>query len=73
MTHQTPDIPCSEPECPATAKGHRWGKIHAQRSGWFFQLDGRAWCPDHLPSWLAAWRRRNAEAVEAAADEEGSE
>jgi hypothetical protein len=34
----------------------RWSKTKAQDEGWFFQQNGAAWCPDHVPAWVAAWR-----------------
>lgn len=48
-------IHCAEPECPATIKNHRWGKTKAD--GWFFsRRDDTAFCPDHIPPWVAEWR-----------------
>ncbi len=65
MTSQyPPDVPadegelehCSEPGCEATVKNHYWGRVKADL--WFFQKNGDAWCPDHHPEWVAAWRAR---------------
>lgn len=47
---------CSELTCDATFKNHRWGKQAAQDIGWFFQRDGKAFCPDHVPEWVEGWR-----------------
>lgn len=51
---------CSEPKCTAECKDHKWGRMKAQRDGWFFKMDGtEQWCPDHVPSWVHGWRARN--------------
>lgn len=44
--------------CDAQCKGHKWGKIKAGDGGWFFMNDGRAYCPRHVPEWVATWRAR---------------
>ena len=71
MTHQSETLICTADGCDASVKDHAWGRINAQRNGWFFQLDGRAWCPEHQPEWLAAWRRRKAEREGNSAEGEG--
>lgn len=48
------DIECAEPGCTESIRDHSWGKIKA--TGWFFQQDGTAWCPKHVPDWVASWR-----------------
>ena len=53
-THEGSTVSCSQADCDATVKNHRWGKIKAE--GWFFQRDGQAWCPTHVPEWVAEWR-----------------
>jgi hypothetical protein len=35
---------------------HRWGATRAHGGGWHIQKDGDAYCPDHLPYWVARWR-----------------
>lgn len=53
----TVDLLCSEPECPNSIRGHRWGQIKAE--GWFFSKDGvTRYCPDHIPDWVEAWREK---------------
>lgn len=47
-------VHCAADECPRHVADNKWAKIHA--IGWFFQRDGTAFCPDHLPEWLASWR-----------------
>lgn len=49
-----PRVRCSEDGCPASVANNRWAKIHSV--GWFFMRDGSAYCPEHLPEWLAEWR-----------------
>lgn len=43
-------------ECGARIRNHYWAKVKAE--GWFFTKDGRAFCPDHIPEWVAAWRKK---------------
>lgn len=47
---------CADPGCEAEIKDHAWGRIKAD--GWFQQRNGDVWCPDHIPDWVEAWRRR---------------
>lgn len=63
--------PCNVTECPRTYVPHRWGAIKAHADGWFIQKDGTAWCPDHPPAWLKAWRARSAAAKEPPSAEPG--
>lgn len=49
---------CSETGCTATYRDHRWGHSAAAACGWFFQRSGEAWCPEHNPPWVEAWRAR---------------
>jgi hypothetical protein len=49
---------CSAPGCEAKFDDHMWGSMKAQREGWFLQKNGDAWCPDHIPDWVEAWRSR---------------
>jgi hypothetical protein len=43
---------------PNTGRVGKWNVMKASREGWFFQKDDTAWCPDHVPDWVAAWRAR---------------
>lgn len=55
---------CSKEECSKTFTPHLWGTREAQRAGWFLQRNGDAWCPEHNPDWVAAWRaKRNGEEI----------
>jgi hypothetical protein len=55
---------CAHPTCEASYDAHKWGAIHAHTADWFEQKDGRVWCPDHHPDWVAGWRdRQSAEAA----------
>jgi hypothetical protein len=49
------DVKCEH--CDERVKGHRWGKIKAGAAGWFFTRGGKAFCPQHTPEWVAAWRK----------------
>ncbi len=51
---------CSEPGCPERVGDHRWGAIKAQSEGWFYQRNGEAYCPQHVPAWVPAWREKKA-------------
>ncbi len=42
--------------CSLSFPGSKHGKIRAQREGWFFSRDNIAYCPAHVPEWVAAWR-----------------
>lgn len=45
-------------DCSASVGNHKWGRIRAQADGWFFTMAGDAWCPLHVPQWVAEWRKR---------------
>ena len=53
-------VQCDHEGCATQINNHRWGKTKAGSEGWFFQKDGKSWCPDHTPDWVAAWRARKA-------------
>lgn len=45
--------------CDKTVKDNRWAKIHAHDEGWFITKDdSKAYCPDHVPEWVADWRAK---------------
>lgn len=56
MFDQLPDGMWHCAECGKTHKKDRWNNSKAQGLGWFMQKDGTAWCPDHIPEWVAEWR-----------------
>lgn len=58
MAHETELKKCSAPGCDASFKNHSWGAVKAHDAGWFQQNDGGAWCPEHVPDWVPAWRER---------------
>lgn len=37
-----------------------WAHIDTDKQGWFFMKDGRSFCPEHTPEWVAAWRAKRA-------------
>lgn len=47
---------CDEPGCENRRKNHAWGAIKAE--DWFNQRNGKTWCPEHHPEWVADWRAR---------------
>ena len=48
-------IICSYSGCPSEVKNNRWAKI---KSEWFFQMNGEAWCTEHIPDWVEDWRAK---------------
>lgn len=50
---------CQHEGCMANHADHAWGHIKAD--GWFHSRDGtQAFCPQHLPDWVAGWRAQQA-------------
>ena len=60
MAHRHPSYKaaCSKPNCESDYFPDKWGKIEAVNLGWFLQRNGDAWCPKHIPDWVAEWRAR---------------
>lgn len=52
---------CQKRGCEASFKDHRWGASKAHDDGWFLQTNGTAYCPEHIPPWVAAWRKHKKE------------
>jgi len=44
------------PHRNASGRVSRWDVIRAAEKGWFFQHDGAAFCPTHVPDWVPEWR-----------------
>lgn len=55
--HQTV---CCAPDCDASFRGSKFDAIRASEEGWFFSKSGDAYCPEHVPVWVPAWRARQA-------------
>jgi hypothetical protein len=57
-------VPCARAKdlgCTASHPSGRWGAIRADRDGWFHSLaEEKAFCPEHVPDWVPAWRARQA-------------
>ena len=51
---------CCKYGCKETCPDHKFGMIRANTEGWFFTGEGLAYCPEHVPVWVAAWRRKKA-------------
>lgn len=49
---------CASPGCANEIPNHAWAAIKTE--GWFHQKDGKSWCPEHTPEWVAEWRAKNA-------------
>lgn len=61
MSHVMGRQRCSHDGCENSFAPHKWGNMEAQRLGWFLQRNGDAWCPDHIPDWVAEWRKKKEE------------
>lgn len=57
MTYRT-FMSCAEPDCLAEHKADRWNATKASGEGWFQQKNGECWCPEHVPEWVPAWRKK---------------
>lgn len=51
------EVICDRLGCDRRYKNHYWGKVKAAED-WFTTKTGKAFCPDHHPEWVAAWRAR---------------
>jgi len=58
---------CCVPGCTNETVANKWADI---QSAWFFMKDGSAYCPEHIPDWVADWRR-NKELMKGEEDERG--
>lgn len=48
----SPFIICSEEGCEEKTRSH-------SKPGWFYSRYGsEAYCPEHVPDWVEAWRKR---------------
>lgn len=54
---------CVADGCTATFPGSKWDSIRAGDTGWFFTKVGDAYCPEHVPEWVPAWRARQKKSV----------
>lgn len=51
------ELHCDAPEgCYQTLENQAWAKIKAE--GWVFLKNGQSFCPSHVPSWYADWKRK---------------
>lgn len=48
---------CAIPDCEESIKKGRWSQIK-RGENWFFTMDDKAFCPKHVPSWVAEWRAK---------------
>lgn len=45
--------------CEASVPGSKHHQVRAQQEGWFFsRREHLAYCPEHVPDWVSAWRER---------------
>lgn len=57
MSHaQENRTPCKQDGCDESVPSSKHDRIQAQEAGWFFQVNGDAWCPAHTPAWVKSWR-----------------
>lgn len=47
---------CDNPSCLAKIQNNPFARIKAEF--WFFMRSGKAFCPEHIPAWLAEYRKR---------------
>jgi hypothetical protein len=54
-------VRCAREGCEAAHPGGKWGTMKADREGWFHSYqEEKAYCPDHVPEWVAGWRAKKA-------------
>jgi hypothetical protein len=55
-------VTCSRREdigCEASIRGSKHYRMKAQHEGWFSSFrENLAYCPEHVPDWVPAWRDR---------------
>lgn len=56
MMDQNFHLNCEEPGCVNWIPDDQWRKIKAE--GWFQMKDGTIFCPEHIPEWVAEWRKK---------------
>lgn len=49
------------PASKNTGRTSKWNIMQAGKAGWFFQRNGDAYCPEHVPEWVEEWRRSKSE------------
>ena len=50
---------CHAYGCRNVHAKNKWATHQAQTKGWFFQKDGKAYCPEHTPDWVKSWREKH--------------
>jgi hypothetical protein len=64
MSHATENpVFCARRDdgCTASHPSGKWGTMAADKAGWFHsKAEECAWCPEHLPDWVPAWRAKQA-------------
>jgi hypothetical protein len=50
---------CDHPGCTNQFKLTYLDIASPGSEGWFQKKDGDAWCPDHIPEWVAKWRAKH--------------
>lgn len=51
-------VRCSIKGCRTSYSKDMWSSIKATEAGWFQQKDLTAFCPEHVPDWVPAWRAK---------------
>lgn len=55
-----PPVCCAHRGCKAQHEDNKFAAIRAYEEGWFKTREGDAWCPEHVPDWVPAWRAKQA-------------
>lgn len=58
MSSDTGSTTCAHEGCEESIPNHKWARIKS--GGWFEQLNGDVWCPNHIPEWVDEWRKKKA-------------
>lgn len=66
MSHASENpVHCAKREelgCQASFPGSKHAQMRARAEGWFFsRREDAAYCPEHVPAWVAEWRAGLAE------------
>lgn len=51
-------LECAKYACPSKITETDPEKYAKARKSWFCQKNGDNWCPDHIPTWVHAWRQK---------------
>lgn len=52
------EVDCDTFSCTASIPNHYWGKVKEGALWFFSRTDEKAYCPEHIPAWVAKWRKK---------------